>query len=331
MSTKVSAIAYALTEDVNPEKHLNAQELEEAKDVAIARAINALENTTESYTDFQLANIQTSLQSAQSTHQAIRKVLAWGEEDPAAVDALALARLPLETLYNICMFTDAPDWVDVYVQDGWKKQYVQFLLQREETKALERFSRYSETTANRLGTMREIVGISPAQAATIDYEQLGISMPSGLTEDRLRWFPTPGKAIGKLPDGSDKRKMLERLYPEYTFLCSFVHGLTDANLFKMMFNKESRFRDLWTDEEIRETFYKEVSLRAYTTSLLSIIQSAAEIAALYPDDVELRAGVTTAWGTMSRESLLGKVIWEIRTRRLLGVLDAPPPAATTTS
>lgn len=108
------------------------------------------------------------------------------------------------------------------------------------------------------------------------------------------------------------------------FLCSFAHGLPDANLFKMMFNKDSKFRDYWSDAELKDTFRRNVAERSYVTSLLSIIQSAAEITALYPADVELLAGVTKAWEEMSRDSLLGKAIWNIRTKKLLGVIDAPP-------
>ena len=35
--------------------------------------------------------------------------------------------------------------------------------------------------------------------------------------------------------------MLERLYAKYVYLCSFAHGLPQANLFKNMF--DSRFPD----------------------------------------------------------------------------------------
>ena len=105
------------SDDVDPEKHLSAIPINEAMNVATVRAINALENPTGDYTEFQRATMQTSLRSAQSTHAAIRKVLGWGEEDPMSVDALALARLPLESLYIMCMFTETPEWVDVYVRD----------------------------------------------------------------------------------------------------------------------------------------------------------------------------------------------------------------------
>ena len=100
-SITVSSCAYVHSDDVDPERHLSAIPINEAMNVAVVRAINALQNPAGAYTDFQQANMQTCLRSAQSTHGAIRKVLKWGEEDPMSVDALALARLPLESLYMI--------------------------------------------------------------------------------------------------------------------------------------------------------------------------------------------------------------------------------------
>ena len=178
-SITVSSVAYVHTDDVDPEKHLSAIPINEAMNVAIVRVINALENPTGAYTDFQRATMQTCLRSAQSTHAAIRKVLSWGEEDPMSVDALALARLPLESLYNMCMFTESPDWVDVYVRDGWKKQYEQFLLQREETKKLKRYDEYSNKKGpHHLAAVGKTIGITKVQVATIEHEQLGTPMPS---------------------------------------------------------------------------------------------------------------------------------------------------------
>jgi len=42
---------------------------------------------------------------------------------------------------------------------------------------------------------------------------------------------------------------------------------------------------------------------------------------LYPSDVELSAAVVKAWEEMSTGHLLGKAIWNIRTKQLLSVLD----------
>ena len=322
----VSSIAYVHTDDVDPEKHLSAIRTSEAMNVAVVRAVRALESETGTYNEVQRANMQTCLRSAQSTHGSIQKVLKWGEEDPMSVDALALARLPLESLYNMCMFTESPDWVDVYVRDGWEKQYEQFLLQKEETKGLKRFYEYSNKTGPlRLTKIRKTIGITEAQVATIEHEQLGTPMPAGLAPDYITRFPTPRRAINKLPKGSGKRRMLERLYLEYVFLCSFAHGLLDANLFKMMFNKDLNFLHSWSNTELKDTFQRSVAWRAYCTSLLSMVQCATELIVLYPTDVELLAGVTKAWEEISHDLLLGKVIWGIRTRELLGVIDAQPP------
>jgi hypothetical protein len=41
---------------------------------------------------------------------------------------------------------------------------------------------------------------------------------------------------------------------------------------------------------------------------------------LYPGDVNLMAAVVKAWDEMSKEYLLGKAIWNIRTKKLLGSL-----------
>jgi len=138
--------AYIHAGDVDSEKHINARPINDAMDVAVARADAALENPTGNYTDFQRAHIATVLKSMQSSHGSIRKILGWGQEDPRSVDALAVARVPLEGLYTICLFTESPDWVDVYLRDGWKKQYELFLLQVRETQNLKRFDEYSKKT-----------------------------------------------------------------------------------------------------------------------------------------------------------------------------------------
>ena len=328
MPIKVASSAWTHTDDIDPDKHLDATAIDDAKNAAVAAALGALRNATGRYTAFHCANIQTTLESATATHRGIREVLGWGHNDPASVDALALARLPLEALYNICLFTENADWVDVYVRDGWKKQYVQHLLQELETQSLDRFTHATATARRRLTALGDLVGIKAAQVATIEREHLGKEMPTGLEEEQIPRFPTPGVVLQELPDG-DKRTMLERLYFEYIFLCSFVHGLTDANLFKTMFNQQIELNIVKEKDEMGKVFYKEVALRAYTTSLLSIIQAATEVTALYPHDVELKAKVTTAWMEMSQDSLLGKVVWELRTRTMLGILevDTPPPAA----
>ena len=119
--------------------------------------------------------------------------------------------------------------------------------------------------------------------------------------------------------------MLERLYPEYVFLCSFVHGLPDANLFKMTFRKDSKYRQFWSDDKLKDSFRRNVAQHAFLISLVSLAQSAAELTVLYPGNVELMASVTKAWQVIADESLIGKATWNMRTKGLLGILDVSPP------
>lgn len=316
----VSSIAYMHTEDIDSEQRIDANQIDSAMNLATARALNALTKPTGDYSQLQRFSMRSCLQSAVSTHSAIRKVMAWGERNPESVDALALARLPLETLYNMCMFTENSKWIDRYVHDGWKKQYEEFLLQSEETKELKRFEDFSKKTARQpLITMANAIGITPEQIATIHHQQLGEPMPSGMSKSKILRFPTPARAIAALSNGS-KRRMLQRLYYEYIFFCSFIHGLPSANLFKMMFRRDSEFDAFWSDQELQETFRKEVSNRAYITSLVSILQSVTEITVLYSSDLDLMAGITKAWQDISRNSLLPKAIWNLRTRKLLRIL-----------
>lgn len=318
---RVSNVAYVHTEDVDAEKHLNAKPITEAMDVAVSRALDALDTPTADYSDVHRANIQNVFVSMQSTQRAIRKILKWGDDDPVAIDALALARLPLEGLYTLSLMFESPKWVDAYLRDGWRKQYENFLLQREETINLPRFDDFNKKTGPyNIAMHAKVLGITKAQVASVEHLQLGASMPEGMKYEKIERFPMPSGVIDEIAAGS-KKEMLRRLYPEYAYLCSFAHGLPDANLFKMMFNKHSKFRKMWSEGEIKETFQRQVAERAYTTSLIAIVQSAAELTTLYPTNVELLAGVVDAWKEMSNGSLLGRIVWNVRTKTLLGVLN----------
>ena len=170
-----------------------------------------------------------------------------------------------------------------------------------------------------LDAIREILPITDAQVRTIEHEELGVPMPAGVEKKGILRFPTPGKVIKKLTSGVDKRRMLERLYFEYSFLSIFVHGLPTAGILKKVQSKDFELRELWSGQELKETFHK-LAMRVYTASFISIAQSVAELTAIYPENVDLVAAAAKAWEKMSKDSLLGKAIWQVRTKNLLGVL-----------
>ena len=330
-SVTVVSCGYVHTEDVDPDEHIKASVLNDAMEFAVNRSVAALENPTNGYNDFQRRNLQTVFQSMLSTHGLIRKVLSAGWQSPESIDALALARVPVEGLYTLSLMFESPAWIDVYLKDGWKKQYVRLLLECHETQKLKRFEDFCKKTAPRnLDALRTFMGITDAQVATINNEEIGTPIPDGMTKEHIDRFPTPSAVINKLPAG-DKRRLLERLYAEYVFLCSFAHGLPDALLFKMMFNKNPPVPHAFDDEKVKDTFHRQVEQPAYTTSLISLVQAASELTVLYPTDVELRAAVVKAWDKIVHGMLLGRVVWNLRTKKLLGILDASPPRATSGS
>ena len=167
--------------------------------------------------------------------------------------------------------------------------------------------------------LRQVFAITHAQQLTVEQEELGTPLPGGVTPEPIRSFPTPGRAITHIPTG-DKGQMLERLYPEYVHFCSFAHGLPLADLYKNLLNDRSPHRVLMTTGDVQKKFDQEVLGLCYIVSNLSIAQATAEIILFYADDVELRAATTQLWNEMSETNLIGKAIWNIRTKALLGVI-----------
>jgi hypothetical protein len=87
-----------------------------------------------------------------------------------------------------------------------------------------------------------------------------------------------------------------------------------------LFNDRSPHRALMTSGDIQKKFDQEVLGLCYIVSNLSIAQATAEIIPFYPDDVELRAATARLWNEMSETNLIGKAMWNIRTKALLGVI-----------
>jgi len=317
----VSNTAYVHTDDVDETGRVNAGPINDAMEECVELAVFSLKRVPlAGYSEFQARQIATLLQSMRWTHRAIRRILSFeGEDRGMAVDGLSLARIPVEGLFSICLMLEGPQWVDCYLRDGWKKQYVRFLLQREETKLLKRFDDFSNRTGPRnLDLLRQILGISEAEVATIYFDEIGTSMPGGMKRATIEQFPTPAGVLARIPQG-DKNNMLRRLYHEYRWLCSFVHGLSDAMIYKVLVDPKSNL-PFEPQLDLNNGFHRQVREPAYLTSLLSIIQAAAEIAALFPGNLKLAAELNRAWKEVSTDALLGRAIWALRTKALLGVV-----------
>ena len=203
----------------------------------VARASEALEREAPGYDTKHRHQLSDLFSSLLYTHRAIRRFLKdITRDDPEAVDALALLRLQFEALFAICLMLEAAKYVEAYMQDYWRKSYVQYLLVREECSGLSDHQRYLAEAPVFLTLLRDYFGdITPEHQATVELEELGTPLPAGMALAPLGRFPTPGKVPDKIAD-EDKRRMLERLNVEYGYLSSFAHVLGQANLLKGIFD-----------------------------------------------------------------------------------------------
>ena len=127
-------------------------------------------------------------------------------------------------------------------------------------------------------------------------------------------FPTPKRIIRKIKEPA-RKQMLTRLYNDYAYLSRYIHGLPDAVTLKQGFGK---YKGHFSSRQREDVFQKEVVQPSLFFSLFAVLQATSELISLYHNDIDLRATVTEGWNLLSDHSLLGKVFWEIRAKRLLG-------------
>jgi hypothetical protein len=162
-------------------------------------------------------------------------------------------------------------------------------------------------------------GVTPDERQTIEAEELGRPLPAGVAATCIAPFPTPKGVIARLVD-ADRKKMLLRLYPEYTFLCGFVHFSPAGVILASLLDPRQPFRAMFTSGQIEEMFQKEIAGPALWFDVLSIVQCCSELLDLYPSHVELARCCVDAWKPLSENTFIGRVIWKLRARKLLGVI-----------
>jgi hypothetical protein len=242
-------------------------------------------------------------------------------DDPESVDALSLLRLQFEGLFTVCLMLEDAKYVDVYLEDYWRKRYVQYLLVREECSGLTNHQEYLATAPAFITGLRNHFGITAEQQATVDLEELGTPLPAGMVAQSLAHFPTPGKVPDKITV-PEKKRVLERLNVEYGYLCSFSHVLAESNLLKGMFDKRSRHRDdaQMTDADLKLKYEMMVVSVANLKSCLCVALATSELTLLYPNDLDLAASAVNMWNTICEANLLARIIWTLRARNVLGII-----------
>ena len=313
MAFRIRDYAHRLTSDIDLTAKVNVNTLDGLLNRCTVRATEALKGAAFGYSESDRGEISLILEATQSTHNSIR-ILLKEKLKPTSLDALPLARAQLESLFTICLMLENPKWVVVYVKDGWKKLYKRFLLEKEEAKDLPRMREpHNKLMAPYIAALQRISGVTEEEKRTIEKEELDYPLSPDMVEAKIKWFPTPGGVIKEVNE-HDRKQMLIRLYAEYEHLSSYVHSLPEATDGKASFGK---YNDRFSTKQKEDIFQKEIAGPSLYLSYLSVVQSASELTCLYPGDIELSATVTEAWNLLTKFSLLGKVIWEIRAKALL--------------
>lgn len=324
MPLKVRNIKHVLLPDtdIDPTAIADVMKFDALVFGCIIAAQNALNSALPpGFNEFERDQLRYLIDGQRYGHLTIRRLLE-GERNPSAVDALTVARLQLEVLYSLCFMLRDGLNVRLFLKNGWKKKYIRFLLQREETGHLARFSEYFTKTAQPfMDQLQARSSVTEDERRTIEYDQLGASPGPPFTPTRIERFPSPTQIIERSVEASQKR-MLERLYPEYQYLCSFAHGDTEAMLFRAASDPRSPLQGALSSGQ-SEDFYQRLILEPPVYySAIAAIQAATEVAGIYPTQIDLVVQITKAWATLVRFSVLAVAVWEIRAKSLLPPLVA---------
>ncbi len=315
----VQKVAHVIEHDVDISQSYDVKTLDEHVYACISLSRTAIEaGRLGEYGDYEKGHIWNFIDGMRHSHKSIRKLLA-GEQSASAVDALAIARLQLENLFTVCFLLQSVDNVRLFLKNSWKKKYVRFLLHRAEHIRLPRFNDYEQRAApDTLDKLQRVSFVTDEERRTIEFQQLGgVSAPSPMVP--IKGFPTPALVVKKITN-PDQKQMLARLNSEYEFLCTFAHGESDSVVFRTFADKRSFVHSMRTTTEIEKFYQEHVLEPPVLYSALSSVLVATEIAAAFPSDIELRAKLITAWNFLVNGSLLAVCPWQVRARKVLGVL-----------
>jgi hypothetical protein len=305
--------------DIDLDAKWNVLEIDASVNRCVATATESLKSDTPRLEVGQRVHLHQIFLSMRHTHEAIRELLRGEGKRPLAVSVMPLVRTQIETLYAMCLIIEEPSALGDYLKDGWKKLFIRHIAMREECLTLPRVTEGLSKQLQWIDQMQIASGVTNAERQTIEAEELGISLPAGIAPTHIAQFPTPKKVIARVAN-ADRKRMLMRLYPEYTFLCGFVHFSPASVILSSLLDPRQPFRTMFTSGQIEEMFQKEIAGPSLWFDILSVVQSCSELLDVYPADVELARCCAEAWKALSENTFIGRVVWKLRARRLLGVI-----------
>ena len=318
MQLRVRDYISSVATDIDLDARRNARDVDVAVNRCVAAVTNSLKSDTPRFTESTRVHLHQIFLSMRHAHRAVRELLRH-EEESLSVNAMPVVRAQVETLYALCLIIEEPKSLDVYLKDGWKKLFIRHIVMREEGGSLPRVAEGLRKTEKWLEQLRITSGVTQPEKQTVEFDELGTNLPIGVTPERIAPFPTPKRVIDKITD-PERKGMLMRLYPEYQFLCGFVHFSPVTVILASLLDRRQPFRQEFTSGQITEIYQKEIAGPAMWLNEISVIQCCSEFMVVYPNDIELARCCAEAWNPMIESSFIARAVWERRTQKLLGAL-----------
>ncbi len=320
MTLRICDCISDITTDIDLEARWDARDADASVAKCVAAVTDCLKSDAPNFTEIQRAHLHQIFLSIRHGHFAVRELLRPENEQPLSVNVMPLVRAQVETLYAICLIIESPEALTNYEKDGWKKLFVRHIAMREECRRLPRVVKGLADVEEWLEKLRTFSGVTDVEKQTVEAQELGVPLPSGTKPVAISAFPTPKRVINQVTDPNRKR-MLMRLYPEYQFLCGFVHFSPATVTLTSLLDSRQPFRKMFTTGQITEMWQKEIVGPAMWLNVISVIQCCSEFLAIYSNDVELARCCVEAWKPLSENTFIGRVIWGLRTRKLLGAIS----------
>jgi hypothetical protein len=114
--------------------------------------------------------------------------------------------------------------------------------------------------------------------------------------------------------------MLERLYPEYQWLCSFANGDMAASIFRTALDGRTPASRRPSAEVREDIFQRYIAGDSVLYSAICAVRVATEVAAIYRGDIELMVKITDAWAKLNKFTFLARSVWERRASKVLPLI-----------
>jgi hypothetical protein len=124
-------------------------------------------------------------------------------------------------------------------------------------------------------------------------------------------FPTPGNAALRIGD-LDLRRFLGRWHKEYQYLCTYSH----VALGKMVLQFMNQFKNVESTQMLQISARKQAE-RALFLSYTAAASACALVSTILANRYGENHNLRSFWETLSKSSLLSKVLWNMYVRNLL--------------